>query len=265
MAAAMPTLEEKVALNKAIIDSFNDDPGDPKVTECVADHYYQHNLLVPDTKAGYAGAIGAIAKQAKDAGFPLMSKVHRAMIDPSDEGYTFFHVEYNFFGPKAGFDVCRWEDGKIVEHWDNLSSIPEGESANGHTMFDGPTEATDLDKTDENKKLVKKFTFEVLCCGMLDKIPTYVAENYIQHDPAIKDGIEAFTAQCKAMEESGSHMLQSRHICVGQGNFVLMGGERNSTYIWDLYRVEGGKLAEHWGTIEPETPAEKLGHKNGKW
>ena len=37
---------------------------------------------------------------------------------------SFLHTDYNFFGPKIGFDIFRFEDGKIVEHWDNLQETP---------------------------------------------------------------------------------------------------------------------------------------------
>ena len=37
-----------------------------------------------------------------------------------DGDYVITHTKYDFFGPKSGFDVFRFEDGLIVEHWDNL-------------------------------------------------------------------------------------------------------------------------------------------------
>lgn len=259
------TLQEKIVLNQAIIESFNTNPADPKVVECVGDQYFQHNLVVPDTKAGYVSAIGAIFKQAREAGVPLMSKVHRSFADPMEEGYTWFHAEYNFFGPKFGFDICRWEDGKIVEHWDNLMDIPEGQSVNGHTLFDGPIEATDMDKTEANKEIVRKFTFNVLCAGLVDQIPKYVAENYIQHDPNMKDGRAALSEALSAMNAKGVKYLNSRHVLVGCGNFVLCGGQRGEESVWDMYRVEGGLLVEHWGNVEDMVPVEERAHQNGKW
>jgi predicted SnoaL-like aldol condensation-catalyzing enzyme len=33
-------------------------------------------------------------------------------------------VEYDFFGPKVGFDTFRFEGGKIVEQWDTIEEIP---------------------------------------------------------------------------------------------------------------------------------------------
>jgi hypothetical protein len=37
-----------------------------------------------------------------------------------DSDFVFAHTEYDFFGPKIGFDIFRFEEGLIVEHWDNL-------------------------------------------------------------------------------------------------------------------------------------------------
>ncbi|MGM9747540.1 MAG: hypothetical protein ACI3ZN_01955 [Candidatus Cryptobacteroides sp.] len=51
--------------------------------------------------------------------------------------YGIAHTDYNFFGPKIGFDIFRFEDGKIVEHWDVIESIlPEGQRANGNGKFE---------------------------------------------------------------------------------------------------------------------------------
>ncbi len=71
-----------------------------------------------------------------------------------DGNFVLAHTEYNFFGPKVGFDIYRFEDGKIVEHWDNLQETPAKPSPSGHTMTDGPTMASDLDKTEANKALM---------------------------------------------------------------------------------------------------------------
>jgi predicted SnoaL-like aldol condensation-catalyzing enzyme len=41
-----------------------------------------------------------------------------------DSDFVFAHTEYNFFGPKIGFDIFRFEGGLIAEHWDTLEAIP---------------------------------------------------------------------------------------------------------------------------------------------
>ena len=71
----------------------------------------------------------------------------------ADGDFVFTHTNYNFFGPKIGFDIFRFEYGLIVEHWDNLQETSPA-NPSGHTMIDGSTESTDLEKTTANKTLV---------------------------------------------------------------------------------------------------------------
>lgn len=75
----------------------------------------------------------------------------------ADGDYVVAHTDYNFFGPKIGFDIFRFEDGKIVEHWDNLQTKPESANPSGHSMTDGATKIVDLDKTAENKQIAENF------------------------------------------------------------------------------------------------------------
>ena len=113
-----------------------------------------------------------------------------------DGDFVFAHTEYDFFGPKIGFDIFRFEDGKIVEHWDNLQEKPQGPNPSGHTMTDGPTEVKDLDKTEANKKLVRGFVDDILVNGKLDKLAGYFdGDNYVQHNPQIGDGLSGSRAR----------------------------------------------------------------------
>ena len=56
---------------------------------------------------------------------------------------------------------------------------------------------------------------------------------------------------------------------LGEGNFVLVVSEgsfgRVATSFFDLFRIENGKIAEHWDTVEavPERSAWK--NDNGKF
>ena len=112
-----------------------------------ANKYIQHNLAVGDGLAGF----GEVLKNAPAGGFK--ANVVRAY---QDGNYVFTYTVYDFFGPKIGFDVFRFEDGRIVEHWDNLLEIAPP-NPSGHTQTDGPTKSSDLDKTDANKIIVGNF------------------------------------------------------------------------------------------------------------
>src|SRR5271166_6936559 len=117
--------------------------------------YIQHNLQVGPGPEGVAALIQIMPPDASVNTIRVFE----------DGDYVFAHTEYNFFGPKVGFDIFRFEDGLIVEHWDNLQETATEPSPSGHTMIDGPTEAIDLEKTERNKTLVRSFVEDVLVNG----------------------------------------------------------------------------------------------------
>ena len=206
--------------------------------------YIQHNLGIKDGLAGFGEALAALP-----AGSARVNTVRVLQ----DGDFVIAHTDYNFFGPKIGFDIFRFEGGKIVEHWDNLQEKPATPNPSGHTMIDGTTEVKDLDKTEENKKLVALFVSDVLQGKAPERLTSYF------------DG-----AALEAMAKQGIAMTYDRvHKVLGEGNFVLaisegsFGGKAVTFY--DLFRVEGGKIAEHWDVVEPVLPAEQHQNKNGKF
>ena len=223
--------------------------------------YIQHNLNVADGLEG----LSELAKH-----LPPDVKVETIRVY-QDGDYVFAHTDYNFFGPKVGFDVFRYENGKIVEHWDNLQEKPSSANPSGHTMLDGPTEAMDLDKTDKNKMLVKNFVNTILVNGEMDKLGNYFdGDNYIQHNPNISDGLSGLSKAIQAMEKQGITMKYEKvHKILGEGNFVLVMSEGEfagkPASFYDLFRVENGYIAEHWDTIESIPPRDKWANENGKF
>ncbi|MDH7445516.1 nuclear transport factor 2 family protein [Aquimarina sp. 2201CG14-23] len=223
--------------------------------------YIQHNLAIGDGLEGF----GAVMQHAPEGGFK--ANVVRSF---TDGAYTFTHTIYDFFGPKIGFDVFRYEDGKIVEHWDNLIDVkPVNPSGNSQT--DGPTTVTDLDKTDANKELVQDFVTTILLKGEMDKIQNYIeGDNYIQHNPDIANGLSGLGKALEAMAKQGIAMVYTKvHKVLGEGNFVLtisegtLGDQHTSFY--DLFRVENGKIVEHWDVVETIMPEADRKNTNGKF
>lgn len=225
------------------------------------DKYIQHNLSVEDGLAGFGKLLAQLPNDS--------AKVNTVRAF-EDGNYVIAQTEYNFFGPKAGFDIFRFEDGKIVEHWDNLQEIA-GPNPSGHTMFDGSTEIKDLNKTEANKELVKNFVQDVLMGQHPEKLTTYFnGDNYIQHNPSIADGLSGLGKALDAMAKNGITMkYDTIHMTLGQGNFVLVvsegsfGGKHTSYY--DLFRVENGKIAEHWDVMETILPKDQWKNQNGKF
>ena len=250
--------KEKVV---ALLNSFNTGDQTP-ISYINPEKYIQHNLAVGDGLAGF----GEVIKNAPPQGFK--ANVVRAF---QDGDYVFVHTEYDFFGPKAAFDVFRFEQGLIVEHWDNLIEVAPP-NPSGRTQFDGATEITDLDKTAENKTTIKGFINDVLLNHENDKLTTYInASNYKQHNPAVADGLEGFGAAMKYFAENGLVMEYTKnHMILGEGNFVLAisegkFGKGEHTSFYDLFRLENGQIVEHWDVIEPILPESERKHQNGKF
>ena len=245
---------------RALLESLETGAPEP-ISYINPNQYIQHNLAVADGLAGF----GQVMQNAPEGGFK--AKVHRVI---EDGDLVAAHTEYDFFGPKAGFDVFRFEDGLIVEHWDNLLDVmPPNPS--GRTQFDGPTEITDLDKTEANKQVVANFVNDVLIAGQMDKLPTYFdGDNYIQHNPQVADGLSGFGAAMKAMAEQGLVMkYEQAHMLIGQGNFVVSVaegtfGDKPYAY-YDLFRIENGKIAEHWDVMAEIPPQDTWKNQNGKF
>lgn len=224
--------------------------------------YIQHNVNIGDGLAGFGEALSALPKGS--------AKVNTIRVF-QDGDYVFAHTDYNFFGDKIGFDIFRFEDGKIVEHWDNLQEKPTKPNPSGRTMIDGETKIKDLDKTAENKQFVRNFVEDILVNGKMEKLAGYFnGDNYLQHNPQIPDNLSGLGATLEALAKQGITMKYDKiHKVLGEGNFILVvsegsfGNVRNSFY--DLFRVENGKIAEHWDTIEPLTDPATHKNKNGKF
>ena len=224
--------------------------------------YKQHNLMVGDGLAGFGAVLQQLPKDS--------AKVNTVRVI-QDGNYVVTHTEYNFFGPKIGFDVFRFESGKIVEHWDNLQVTPTSPNPSGRTMTDGSAEIKDVNKTAANKKLVRAFVEDILVKGKMDKLAGYFnGDQYLQHNPQIGDGLSGLGAALKALAEQGITMKYNRiHKVLGEGNFVLVISEGSfagkPTSFYDLFRVEDGKIAEHWDTIETIPAKAEWKNKNSKF
>lgn len=249
--------KEKVV---ALLDSFNTGDQTP-ISYINPAKYIQHNLAIGDGLAGF----GEVVKNAPPGGFK--AKVVRAF---QDGEYVFTHTEYDFFGPKIGFDVFRFEDGLIVEHWDNLIEIMPA-NPSGHSQIDGSADLTDIEKTAANKALVKDFISTILVNGQMDKVTNYFdGDNYIQHNPSIGDGLSGLGAAIQAMAAQGVTMeYHTVHKILGEGNFVLAMSEGKfagqPTSYYDLFRIENGKIAEHWDVMETILAEADRKNTNGKF
>src|ERR1700682_5898171 len=253
------SVNDHIARVVELLESF--ETGDSRALSFIDPaKYIQHNLRLGDGVKALADRIRAIPKGS------VKVNTLRAF---RDGNFVFTHSEYDFGEPRVGFDIFRFGNGLIVEHWDNLQKAASKPS---HSMGDGPRIASDLDKTDANKVVLKSYMDEIFVQKRRERFASYFdGNNYIQHNPLILEdgltgllaGVQALAKQSLTVEYDGVHMI------LGEGNFVLVvnagkfGG--TPTGIYDLYRVANRKIAEHWDTLEAIPPRDAWKNANGKF
>lgn len=219
--------------------------------------YIQHNLNLPDGLGPILAFMDALPADRTKV------DVHRSF---EDGDFSVAHADYVLgdWGPMVGFEVHRWENDRIVEHWDNLQPTPASANPSGRSMTDGATAVEDAHRTFENKALVEQFTAAVLIGGETSALPAFFdGDILIQHSPAYADGVAALR------EQLGNTRYVRMHLVLGQGSMVLVMSEGRdgdqSTSLYDLYRVAGGRIAEHWDVVETIPPRETWQNENGKF
>lgn len=121
------------------------------------------------------------------------------------------------------------------------------------------TSQSDLDY---NKKLVINFYQKIFGDHDFTNIDHYLLTTYIQHNPNVADGSEAFEKAVKVwLKNEPKTKIDVQHIAA-EGDLVFLhvknilpDGKLQS--VIDIFRIENKKIAEHWDVHEivPEKSA----------
>jgi predicted SnoaL-like aldol condensation-catalyzing enzyme len=111
-----------------------------------------------------------------------------------------------------------------------------------------------------NKRLVYDFWREVFEGGHMELAEKYMAESYIQHNPNVPTGRAAFVEFFQKFRKPAPIEARIKApvvAIVAEGDLVVLSFVRENpdpkeptkkyTTTWfDMFRIEGGKIAEHW-------------------
>lgn len=238
--------------------------------------YIQHNQRFPDGRQAVLDAFSNGVLDGTDV------DIRRTF---NDGDIVVAHSQYQLFGaPQVGFDVFRFAEGVIVEHWDNLM-LADGDAAspnNGNSLLDGFLVTKDKDQTNANKALVQEFVQQVLVAGNLSNFADFFnadpgdGSHYIQHNPDFPNGTAPLQGFLQQLSDAGQSLYSSLEFVYGEGNWVLTMSESQDadfdgitdpspTAFYDLFRVDAGKIVEHWDVIEGILPPEEAANNNSKW
>ncbi|MEM9324721.1 MAG: nuclear transport factor 2 family protein [Bacteroidota bacterium] len=239
------------------LEGIRDGHAKEAIAKYTGDRYTQHSTGVKDGREGFIEFFEPFIKRNPDRDIQII----RSIVD-EEEGKTFLHVYQNINKGEAEWVTTDFFDfdanDKIIEHWDVISAYSDT-TPSGHTAVDGPTEITDIDKTKENKALVRDLIKDALMQGgNPHNLERYISKDqYTQHNKDVPDGLEHF----QQLVASPDRPLTYKRIVllVGQGNFVATLSEAHwkddqtdQDYAQvDIFRIENGKVVEHWDNVEP--------------
>lgn len=161
-------------------------------------------------------------------------------------------------------DIFRVANGRIVEHWDNLSDVSDT-TVSGHDQFSTLSSpqtsvADPKSSTLLNKLIVKGYFAAVTKYHDLRAVDLIDARHLYQHDPNIADGSAAtrqYYANIFAANPSATFTVAR---VIAEGDLVAVHSHFQKTptdlgqSVVDIFRVRGGKIVEHWDGIQ-DVPA----------
>jgi predicted SnoaL-like aldol condensation-catalyzing enzyme len=246
---------------KVLIDIFR------KKDVTVIDHYFaepfvQHDPNMADGLSGTKAFMSALAASpAADI------TIYRTLVDGDRVlVHSMYEGVKNAPAPLIAFDLFRFKDGKIVEHWGGQEPQSSARNLSGHTQVDGPAAVEDRDKTEANRTLVQSYRNLVTVQRHYDRIGEFLAENYIQHAVGVGDGIERLKARFAAVVKPGTLPTLVPRFYLADGNFVLSMVEARTdppTANFDLFRIADNKMAEHWEVLSPIPARDQWKNSNG--
>lgn len=240
------------------MEAINDGNYVEAINSYAGDRYTQHSTPVKDGKAGFIEFFADFVERNPDRKIEVVRGFE-------DGQYVFLQALQTLNGGEVRYvtaDIFDTDDqGRMIEHWDIIEEMA-GANVSGHTQIDGPTEPTDLDKTEASKALVTRFLDDVLTNGNVESLTDYVStKSYVQHNPDGTDGVEAIEALFSSLADKGQTVRYVVHNVVGCGSFVAalskVSAAGTDLAIIDLFRVEGDRIVEHWDVKETVLPQDQ--------
>nr|WP_315248644.1 nuclear transport factor 2 family protein [uncultured Flavobacterium sp.] len=113
-----------------------------------------------------------------------------------------------------------------------------------------------MTQQEENKQIA--ITAYQRIFGDLDVtgVDEYMSKEFIQHNPTIADGPDGVKSLLQTLISQGvaKQKISFKHVCAENDIVFLHSRYEMAGKEWrfiDIYRIENGKLAEHWDAMMP--------------
>lgn len=255
--------------------------------EMLTQGYIQHSPVLPTGREAFKGVFSVVPRSAVPdlvspplvallaEGDKVVMVLQEKLTEPQGSGtYTSAH-----------FNLFRIEDGRLAEHWHSVQQAPgprvlppEQGGPQRVTGLTGKAQLALIASQNRalacNKRLVFDMWRQVVDAGREDLAGLYFSKDYVEHDPNFGSGLDGLRAQFGG--KSGTRIpasIQAPLVAmVAQGDLVavvtgrehphpIRVGDTYTTTWFDMYRIENGRIAEHWnGAMKPGTPVMQFGN-----
>jgi predicted SnoaL-like aldol condensation-catalyzing enzyme len=108
-----------------------------------------------------------------------------------------------------------------------------------------------------NKQIVLAFYEAALVKFDADAARSHLGARYVQHNPSVPDGVEGVMGLIKFLKEKYPLRSSSIKRVMADGDLVMLqvhakpSPDDRGNAIVDIFRLEDGKIVEHWDVIQP--------------
>jgi len=183
------------------------------------------------------------------------ARIETVDIEVKSLGNSIFAVSWQ---EKDGATVTNVQDHDrgVVHSWATLSG-GEFLRMTGTFSINRPAERTADDRPHRNKALVLDAMTSLFQRHDASAVERLYADDYIQHNPNIPQGRDALESIVATLSPSVHY---EPGLIIAGGDLVAIHGRIRGwadepQIVVDIFRVEGGKLAEHWDVLQNEVPA----------
>lgn len=253
--------------------------------EMLAEHYAQHSPALPTGRAAFKQIFSAVPRLEQIPALvspPLVSIIAEGDLVVMTLAETLPLPQGGGSYTSTHFNMFRVADGRLVEHWHSVQTppsptlpLPEDGGPHPVTGASGTDQLALLQAADpvlaRNKRLVFDVWRQIVDAGREELADLYLRADYIQHNPAAATGRDGFkTYFARQPDRPIDTALRNPLVAmVAQGDLVVQAigfefphphhaGRRYTTTWFDMFRIEDGRLAEHWdgATLAPMAAGE---------
>lgn len=169
-------------------------------------------------------------------------------------GNSVFAVSWQEKDGATVTNVQNYDRG-LVHSW---ATLPDGKflRMTGTLTITRPADRVFDDRPVRNKALVLEAMTSLFQRHDASAVEHLYVQDYIQHNPDISQGRDPLKAIVASLSKD---VYYEPGLMIAEGDFVAIHGRIRGwadvpQVVVDLFRIEGGKLAEHWDVLQNEVP-----------